>query len=96
MTKYPVIDCIITYNSKSAITVCKKSDRESHIDAYSLETYQVTFHEVVGGLDDSYIKIKEVQQNSTGTNFVIAYLDDGVFKLRVLGDTQLSNSERSE
>ena len=61
VTKHPIVDCIITYNSKSAITICKKNERESHIDAYSLETYQVTFHEVVGGLEDSYIKIKEVQ-----------------------------------
>ena len=86
-TKYNIVSCNITYNSKSALTVLKKTDREYHIAAYSLETYEKSFQEKIGGLPNSYIKVKEIEQNSTGTNFAVVYLDDGIFKLRVLGDT---------
>lgn len=41
--------------------------------------------EMVGGEPDSYIKLKEVMQNKEGTQFAIAYLDDGNFKLRTFG-----------
>ena len=46
-------------------------------------------------MEDSYIKVKEIEQNSSGTNFAIVYLDDGVFKLRVLGDTAHDTSNDS-
>lgn len=45
----------------------------------------MTFEEQIGGAPDSYIKLKEVQQNSTGDQFAIAYLDDGKFRLRTFG-----------
>lgn len=60
-TKYPIIDCIITYNSRSAITVTKKDDREHIINQYSLETYEMTFEEKIGGSDDSYIKVSQIE-----------------------------------
>jgi hypothetical protein len=61
VTKHPIIDCIITYNSKSAITVTKRGDREYYVTSYSLESYAVTFEERIGGLETSYIKLKEVE-----------------------------------
>ena len=61
VTAYPIVSCIITYNSKSAITVTCKSDREYIVNQYSLETYAKTFEEHFGGKDDSYIKLKEVE-----------------------------------
>jgi len=51
---------MMTYNSRSAITVTKKDDREYWVKQYSLETNQMTFEEKFGGLPDSYIKMKEV------------------------------------
>lgn len=45
----------------------------------------MTMEEMVGGEPDSYIKLKEVMQNKEGTQFAIAYLDDGNFKLRTFG-----------
>jgi hypothetical protein len=60
VTAFPIISCIMTYNSRSAITVTKASDREYWIKQYSLERYEMTFEEKVGGKEDSYIKLKEV------------------------------------
>jgi hypothetical protein len=65
-TLYPIINCCITYNSRSAITVTIKSDREYWIKQYNLENYNITFEEKIGGLPDSYIKLKEVEQNAAG------------------------------
>lgn len=31
ITMYPIITCVITYNSKSVVTVTKKSDREYYV-----------------------------------------------------------------
>ena len=42
-TKHNLVSCNITYNSKSALTVLKASDREYYIAAYSLETYEKSF-----------------------------------------------------
>ena len=60
-TKYPIIDCIMTYNSKSAITITKKDDRMHIINQYSLETYEMTFEEILGGKPDSYIKVSQIE-----------------------------------
>jgi hypothetical protein len=62
-TMYPLVNCIITYDSKLAITVTKKSDREYYVKHYSLETYNQSFEEKFGGLPESYIKMKEIAQN---------------------------------
>ena len=48
-TMYPIVSCAITYNSKSAITVTKKNDREYYVKQYSLENYIMTFEEKIGG-----------------------------------------------
>lgn len=82
---YPIVSCMITYNSKSVITVTKKNDREYYVKQYSLETYQLTFEEKIGGEPDDYIKLKEVEQNENGTKFAISYMNNGNFKIRVFG-----------
>lgn len=48
---------------------------------------------MIGGKEDSYIKIKDIEQNSKGDQFIAAYLDDGVFKLRIFGKQQRSVQE---
>jgi hypothetical protein len=42
-TQYPIVSVIITYDSKRAITVTKKDDREFWVRQYDLETYDKTF-----------------------------------------------------
>ena len=60
-TKYNIVSCCISYNSKSAIAVLKASDRKYYVAAYSLETYEKSFEEKIGGLPNSYIKVKEIE-----------------------------------
>ena len=60
-TMYPIVTCMITYDSKRAVTVTKKSDQEYWVKQYSLETYGLTFEEKVGGDPKQYIKLKEVE-----------------------------------
>jgi hypothetical protein len=107
VTAYPIISCIMTYNSRSAITVTKASDREYWVKQYSLESNQQTFEEKIGSMDpkeiadpngpyngrEPYIKLKEVQQNATGEQFAIAYLDDGRFRLRTFGEVDRTREE---
>ena len=76
---------MITYNSKSVVTVTKASDREHWVKQWSLESYAMTFEEKLGGTDKNYIKAKDVEQNSAGTKFMVTYYDDGFFKLRTFG-----------
>ena len=42
-TMWPIVTCMITYDSTRAITVTKKDDREFWIRMYNLETYEKTF-----------------------------------------------------
>jgi len=58
---YPILTVIITYDSSKAVTVTKKNDREYFVKQYDLETYDMTFEEKIGGNDDCYIKMKEVE-----------------------------------
>ena len=75
---YPIISMLITYDSTRALTVTKKDDRFYYIKMYDLEQYDLTFEECIGtGEKGSYIKFKEVEQNSNGSEFVALYNDDG-------------------
>jgi len=49
---------IISYDSKKAIAVTKKSDDRHYILQYDLESYEITFREKIKG---NYIKLKEVE-----------------------------------
>jgi len=52
---------MISYDSKSAITIEKNNDREYWVKQFSLETFVVGFEEKFGGNSDSYIKLREVE-----------------------------------
>ena len=61
VTMYNIVSCMITYNSKSVLTVTKATDREYYIKQYSLESYRMTFEEKIGGTEINYIKAKDVE-----------------------------------
>jgi len=82
-TMYPIVSCIISYDSTRSILVSKKDDREFWVRMYDLETYEKTFEELIGGKPTSYIRTKEVEQNSGGNKYAIVFIDDGKFYLRV-------------
>jgi hypothetical protein len=46
-----------------------------------------------GGNDSNYVKLKEVQQNSNGSQFAAVYSDDGKFFLRVFGKDHISPAQ---
>ena len=74
---------MITYDSTRTIVVTKEDDTAYHIRQFDLVTQQLVCTERYGGTEDSYIKMKDVEQNSAGNKYAIAYIDDGQFKLRV-------------
>ena len=90
---YPIVSCMITYDSKRAVTVTMKNDREYYVKQYSLETYGLLFEEKIGGNPESYIKLKEVEQNDKGDFHAIAYMDDGNFYIRTFGTETRSEEE---
>lgn len=38
-TLFPIVQCMITYDSSHVVTVTKKNDRQYFVKMYSLETY---------------------------------------------------------
>lgn len=93
VTQYPLINCMISYDSKCAITIEKNNDREYWVKMFSLETFVVGFEEKFGGNSNSYIKLREVEQRDDGQFFAVSYLDDGIFKLRTFGKEKRSEQE---
>ena len=103
LTFWPIVSCIIGYNSKKVVTVSKKDDQEFYVRCFNLSgTFENTFEEKIGGEteedeDDNYIKIKEVEQNFDGTKFAFVYFNDGKFFLRTFCDEDIEkNKIRSE
>ena len=61
ITEYPISTCMISYDSKRAVQVQKKGEREYRMQMFDLESYQKTFDEMVGGQEGDYIKIKDIE-----------------------------------
>lgn len=93
MTAFPIVSCMITYDSTRTIVVTKEDDTAYHIRQFSLVTQELVCTERYGGTDNSYIKMKDVEQNSAGTRYAIAYIDDGCFKLRVFDKESRTEEE---
>ena len=70
----------ITYDSSRAITVTCDDHTHYVIKQYSLATSEIMFVEHYRG---TYLKMKEIEQNQDGNKYVIPYMDDGVWKLRI-------------
>lgn len=87
---------IITYDSTRAVTVTKKDDHTYYVKMYSLEDYDLTFEEEIGGEPENYIKLKEVEQNAAGSEFAIIYFDDGIWFLRTFGKETRTPEEIAE
>ena len=87
---------MISYDSTRTIAVTKKDDTEYYIRMFDLETYKMTFSELVGGTPKCYIKMKDVEQNKAGTFYALSYIDDGVFKIRTFGKVNRSEDEIAE
>ena len=68
MTEHPVISMIISYDSKRVIIVTKINDAHFEVSQYNLAclSFHKTFNEIYGATPDSYIKIKDIEQNQKG------------------------------
>ena len=76
---------MITYNSKHCITVLWQSDEVYYIRVYKLETLVFVEHQIKG----KGLRIKDIEQNAQGTQFCLAYIDDGIFKLKVFDRSKI-------
>ena len=85
----------INYDSSRAIAVLKHSDHECLVHMYSLKTYKLVFEEKFGDRTNKskFIKLSEVEQNSTGDKFAAAYFNDGLFFVRTFGLDQRTEEE---
>ena len=92
-TPYPICTVMITYDSQRAVTVSKKSEQEYYVHMYDLESYKQVFEEKIGGNQGDYIKLKEIEQNSSGKKYALVYFNDGVFYLRTFERTERSDEE---
>jgi hypothetical protein len=84
------VSSIITYDSTRVVVVTCEGDTLSQINMYSLNTQEELFSEKIEG---TYIKVKEVEQNSTGSQFACVYIDDGKFRLRIFGRDSRTTEE---
>ena len=55
--------------------------------------HKLVFEEKVGGGEDQYIKLKEVEQNEDGNRFALVYYDHGKFRRRTFGLDSRSEDE---
>ena len=92
-TDDPIVNCVVSFDSTLSITITKKDEHESSIMMHSLESYEKTFHMQIGGNPTSYIKVKEVEQNSRGDKYAIAFIDDGKFFIRTFDRNQKTDEE---
>lgn len=83
------------------MTVTKKNNAAFYVKMYDLDTTEQTFEELFGSNeehaeDHNYIKMKDIEQNSTGQLFALPYFNDGLFLLRIFGKQTRSIEEIQE
>mmetsp|Transcript_801 Transcript_801/g.1008 ORF Transcript_801/g.1008 Transcript_801/m.1008 type:complete len:398 (-) Transcript_801:899-2092(-) len=93
---YPIVTVMITFDSTRAITVSKQNPQTYYVKMYDLESYELVFEEMIGGHEDDYIKLKEVEQNHAGKYFAITYSNDGRFFMRHFGQNNRTPAEQAE
>jgi hypothetical protein len=84
-TKYSIVSVMITYNSKHCITVLEHSDHLYLVRVYKLETLVFVEHAIKG----KRIRVKDIEQNNSGDQFCLTYIDDGLFKLKVFDSSKV-------
>lgn len=92
-TEWPVLNCIISFDSTRVITITRKSTFEYYVKMFCLQSYELTFEEKVGGDPSQYIKLKDIEQNPQGNKFALAYFDDGKFRIRTFGRESRTDEE---
>ena len=95
ITDHVICSMMMSYDSTRIISVQKKDNHESYVAQHCMVEKTKVFYEKFGGHKESYIKIKEVAQNSSGTMFAACYMDNGKFRMRIFGKEQRTKKEIS-
>lgn len=93
VSQYAISSMSIANDSTCVISVTKRNDFISYIAIYCLKTYELIFEEKIEG---ECIKAKEVEQNPSGTQYAIMYLDDGKYRLRLFYKEERSEHDIEE
>jgi hypothetical protein len=83
-TTYPLVNVVITQNSKHCIAIASKNDEHFEIQGFCLtHKHRVWTKEYSNG---KYLKMNLIEQNADGTEFAIAYQDNGYFRVIFIND----------
>ena len=78
-TDHPLVNVVITLDSKNCIAIAQKNDEHFEVQGYCLTKKERTFTVVVTGV---YLKVNLIEQETTGQEFFISYQDNGHFYVR--------------
>ena len=87
-TDLNVICMVVTYDSSNLIAICSNTSDSFEVHCYSLTTFKRTFNIAFNGefesnddgsISETYLKVDNIEQNSLGTIYGIAYQDNGRF-----------------
>ena len=79
---------VVTYDSSNLIAICSNTSDSFEVHCYSLTTFKRTFNIAFNGefesnddgsISETYLKVDNIEQNSLGTIYGIAYQDNGRF-----------------
>ena len=80
-TDHPLVNVVITMDSKNCIAIAQKNDEEFEVQGYCLSHKHRIFTVPITGL---YLKVNLIEQNDDGQVFFIAYQDNGHFYVRFI------------
>lgn len=95
-TLYPIGSIVVTNDQSMVMAVTKKDDREYYVKMYSLSTFDLVMEAKVGGGAADFIKVKQIEQNESGTHYAFVYINDGVFMLRHFGQESVTLKQEEE
>lgn len=94
-TKYPLISLTLNYDASKICTITKVDNKQYNFKIYNTRNnYSMAFAEMFGDGKTSFVKVNEVARHENGT-MAIAYINNGVFKIRVFEDLD-KHTERSQ
>ena len=80
-TDHPLVNVVITLDSKNCIAIAQKSDEHFEIQGYCLSHKHRIFTTEVKG---KYLRMNLIEQNATGDEFFVPYQDNGRFFVRFM------------
>lgn len=86
LTEYPIVSCIISYDSTRTIVITKCNDYQFFVRMFDLENdNRLCFTETIGSgdADTDFIRAKDIVQNIKGNKYAFTYFNNGQYKLRV-------------